>query len=587
MKKMTLILAVVLSLAIAATAPAAKQEDWSGLSLKAIELLALGKNDGANDAGKQAVEAAEKSLGPENPIVAALYYQLAELKRSQANNAEAEQLYKKSLALLEKAGDNDRALAVYPLVGLGNVQLERGNAAEAADLYEKALRSLEEHGSVSTTKLKCQVASRLEKLYKVLGKKSLADSMRDKRASLSKNMVVSKGAGEIIGSIFNGIGSIISQVTPEGFPPIGIELGMGSGDDMGSGEDMDPGMGEGDDSSMDEDMTADPYDPDFDISGVPGASSGEVYVPRPPKPKFGVTKFDQALQRKLANRTIKRTKPQKGKRANDQIALGNKFRNLGKSKSQFSAVKPLDQDRSLDQARETANPIYELTKQLKSDIETGNSSKLVEHFGNLSNVKLGQVFEGLAERDVDRLMAILPDVDRNKLLRRLHGGNLDNALASILHPENAVIPDFPKEVFSGLDDSTLRKVAPYLRPSDFAVLGSQGFGVDRFLKAGVSRQTLLDLGVEIPLEPRKRGQNASNELIIMPVDQPPGRDETRQGTGTEANTTEIARQQTAQASKKDLSPVEAWNKVKNSPEYKEFVNVMSQLGRDKPGRFAN
>ncbi|MFH1117695.1 MAG: tetratricopeptide repeat protein [Pseudomonadota bacterium] len=595
MKKTTLGLALALAIAIANIAPAAmqtQQEDWRGLSLKAMELVALGKSDEANDAGKQALEAAEKTLGPGHPAVAALCYQLAELKRSRADNAEAEQLYKKSLAILERAGENEMILTAYPLVGLGNVNLDRGKVPEAVDLYKTALKSLEEHGSGSTTKLTLEVASRLEKLYRAVGNEAMADSMKNKQRSLDKNMVVSKGPifaqanpGAIIGSIFNGIGNIITRVTPVGgFPPIGIAMDTEPDFDMDSDSDMDSDVGVEDDSSMGGDVPADPQDPDSGGASAPWNTDQQGYA-APPKPQFGISKFDEALKQKLANKTMSRTEPQKGKRADDQIALGNKFRNLGKSNREAGAVKPVDQGPSPDPARETANPMHGLAKQLKTDIETGNSEKVAGHFGNLSNVNLGQVFDALTERDVDQLMAVLSDADRNKLLRRLNGANLDKALASVLHPETSANADFQKEVFSGLDDYTLRKITPHLRPNDFAVLAAQGFGVDRFLKAGVSMGTLLDLGVEIPAESRRQVGNDSGELTIVPADQQSGRDQIGRGTRT-GITTDEARRQTARPST-GAGQVEAWNKLKNSPDFKQFVDAMSRLDRQEPGRSAN
>src|SRR5262249_13599028 len=52
---------------------------------------------------KRALAIAEKALGPEHPDVAVILNNLAELYRAQGKYAEAEPLYKRALATLEKA----------------------------------------------------------------------------------------------------------------------------------------------------------------------------------------------------------------------------------------------------------------------------------------------------------------------------------------------------------------------------------------------------------------------------------------------------------------------------------------------------
>ena len=77
--------------------------EWNNLSQEAAELYRTGKYDRAVVVAKKALEVAEKNVGPDHPSVALSLNNLAALYSSQGQYAAAEPLYKRSLAIREKA----------------------------------------------------------------------------------------------------------------------------------------------------------------------------------------------------------------------------------------------------------------------------------------------------------------------------------------------------------------------------------------------------------------------------------------------------------------------------------------------------
>ncbi|MBI3373963.1 MAG: CHAT domain-containing protein [Betaproteobacteria bacterium] len=81
----------------------------------------------------------EKALGLEHPDVAASLYKLAELYRAQGRYAEAEPLLRRSLAILEKALGPEHRYVAIPLNNLAELYQTQGRYAEAEPLYRRAL----------------------------------------------------------------------------------------------------------------------------------------------------------------------------------------------------------------------------------------------------------------------------------------------------------------------------------------------------------------------------------------------------------------------------------------------------------------
>jgi tetratricopeptide (TPR) repeat protein len=118
---------------------------------------------------KRALAIKEKALGPEHKDVAEALFKLAELYRAQGRYADAEPLYTRALAIGEKAlGPDDLTLAVG-LNGLGLLYHTQGRYAEAEPLYKRAL-SIRER-SLGPDHLEVGLAlNNLAELYRLQGR---------------------------------------------------------------------------------------------------------------------------------------------------------------------------------------------------------------------------------------------------------------------------------------------------------------------------------------------------------------------------------------------------------------------------------
>ena len=81
----------------------------------------------------------EKALGPEHPHVATSLNNLGDLYRAQGNYAEAEPLYERSLAVWEKAFGPEHPNVATSLNNLGELYDAHGNYTEAEPLYRRSL----------------------------------------------------------------------------------------------------------------------------------------------------------------------------------------------------------------------------------------------------------------------------------------------------------------------------------------------------------------------------------------------------------------------------------------------------------------
>ncbi|MCH8805465.1 MAG: tetratricopeptide repeat protein, partial [Planctomycetes bacterium] len=111
------------------------------LSLNNLAMLydTQGKYDQAEPLFKRSLAINEKALGPEHPDVAASLNNLAELYRVQGKYDQAEPLYKRSLAIKEKAlgpEHPDVALGLNNLAALYDTQ---GKYDQAEPLYKRSL----------------------------------------------------------------------------------------------------------------------------------------------------------------------------------------------------------------------------------------------------------------------------------------------------------------------------------------------------------------------------------------------------------------------------------------------------------------
>ena len=131
---------VVSAAAIFLLAEACASSPWVRLNQEAVELYDAGKYKQAEILVNKALEAAEKSLGPDHPDGANSLNNLAGLYHAQGRYADAEPLFKRSMAIYEKAfGPNhpDIVLILEPLALLYRVTNREKEAVEAERRAEK------------------------------------------------------------------------------------------------------------------------------------------------------------------------------------------------------------------------------------------------------------------------------------------------------------------------------------------------------------------------------------------------------------------------------------------------------------------
>ena len=88
---------------------------------------------------KRSLAIREKALGPDHPDVASSLNNLAWLYQRQGRYADAEPLYKRSLAIREKALGPDHPDVAYSLSNLCVAYQQQGRYADAEPLYKRSL----------------------------------------------------------------------------------------------------------------------------------------------------------------------------------------------------------------------------------------------------------------------------------------------------------------------------------------------------------------------------------------------------------------------------------------------------------------
>jgi tetratricopeptide (TPR) repeat protein len=117
----------------------AEPKEWQFLTMRAASLSGEGDHQRAVEVGKQALELAEKNLGPDHPDVADSLHILAEIYRSQGEYAQAEPLYKRSLAIAEEAFGPDDQYVAAVLEDLARLYAAQRQFAEAESLLKRML----------------------------------------------------------------------------------------------------------------------------------------------------------------------------------------------------------------------------------------------------------------------------------------------------------------------------------------------------------------------------------------------------------------------------------------------------------------
>ena len=151
----------------------------------ALSLHRAGDYAQAEPLYKRALAISEKALGPEHPDVAQSLNNLAALYATQGQYAQAEPLYKRALAIREKAlgpEHPDVAISLNNLAGLYDTQ---GQYAQAEPLYKRALAISEkalgpDHPDVATS------LNNLARLYATQGQYAQAEPLHKRALAISE-----------------------------------------------------------------------------------------------------------------------------------------------------------------------------------------------------------------------------------------------------------------------------------------------------------------------------------------------------------------------------------------------------------------
>ncbi|GHO49823.1 hypothetical protein KSX_79860 [Ktedonospora formicarum] len=87
----------------------------------------------------------ERTLGPDDPLVAYTLYNLAEIFRMQGRYDEAQRHYQHGLRINEQCFGSEHTEVALILAGLANLYRDQGKSVEAEPLYQRALAIREQH----------------------------------------------------------------------------------------------------------------------------------------------------------------------------------------------------------------------------------------------------------------------------------------------------------------------------------------------------------------------------------------------------------------------------------------------------------
>ena len=144
---------------------------------------------------KRSLAIREKALGPDHPDVANSLNDLAGLYRELGRYADAEPLYKRSLAIRQKALGPDHPHVAESLNSLAVLYDDQGRNADAEPLYKRSLAILEkalgpDHPNVATS------LNNLAGLYRKQGQYAQALSMARKASAIYRNRIVAGGTDD-------------------------------------------------------------------------------------------------------------------------------------------------------------------------------------------------------------------------------------------------------------------------------------------------------------------------------------------------------------------------------------------------------
>ena len=113
--------------------------EWNILTQEAMSLYQQGRYDRAVVVAKQALEVAERNVGPNHLDVAISLNNLAGLYDTQGQYAQAEPLYKRALAIREKALGSEHPTVAKSLENMAALYRAINRRREAEKLEERAV----------------------------------------------------------------------------------------------------------------------------------------------------------------------------------------------------------------------------------------------------------------------------------------------------------------------------------------------------------------------------------------------------------------------------------------------------------------
>jgi tetratricopeptide (TPR) repeat protein len=183
MRQLALIALVAILVSTVGAAAQGQVEEIGKLNIQAMKLYEARKYAEATVIAKRSLDLAEKHPGPSKLFVSTSLNNLALIYAAQGHYAEAEPLYKRSLALYETALDHRQVGSV--LNNLAGMYKTQGRYTEAEPLYKRSLALREKavgpgHSDVGTT------LDALAGLYRRQGRYAEAEPLYKRTLALSE-----------------------------------------------------------------------------------------------------------------------------------------------------------------------------------------------------------------------------------------------------------------------------------------------------------------------------------------------------------------------------------------------------------------
>ncbi|HJU15371.1 MAG TPA: CHAT domain-containing tetratricopeptide repeat protein [Stellaceae bacterium] len=170
------VLVPILSLPRPATAADSASAEANSLNRQAVALYREGRYAEAEPLYKRSLAMREKALGPEHPDVAASLNNLAELYEAEGRYTEAEPLFRRSLAILEKALGPEHPNVATSLNNLAGLYWAQGRYSEAEPLFRRSVAIRERAPGPEHPRLASSL-NNLAELYKAEGRYAEAEPL--------------------------------------------------------------------------------------------------------------------------------------------------------------------------------------------------------------------------------------------------------------------------------------------------------------------------------------------------------------------------------------------------------------------------